>query len=65
MEPQESDDQVYIEVMVAFDSLTVGERGLVPAAWYQARSGYLKPLLRRRWIEEASDGQGGDLSAED
>lgn len=59
-----SNEQVYAEVMVAFDGLAVGDRALVRADWFAARSQYLKPLMRRRWIGD-SDGSGGDLPAED
>lgn len=58
------DEQVYIEVVVAFDGLTVGERSLVPANWFASRRQYLKPLMRRRWVD-GSDGSRGDLSAQD
>jgi len=57
-------EQVYIEVMVAFDGLNVGDRGLVRADWFAGRRQYLKPLLRRRWTGDG-DGPGGNLPAED
>lgn len=60
MDEQEN-EQVYIQVMIAFDGLQVGDTGMVPASWFRARRQYLKPLLTRRW----TDGPSGDLPAED
>lgn len=57
-------DQVYVEVMVAFDGLDVGARAFVRADWFEGRRQYLKPLLRRRQTGDP-DGPGGDLPAED
>jgi len=55
--------QVYIEVVIAFSGLQVGDRGLVPWPWYLRHKQYLKPIIVRRWIEEP-DGQSGDLPAQ-
>lgn len=58
------DEQVYVEVMVAFDGLMVGERALVPARWLADHRQYLKPLVRRRWVDDSS-GSRRNLSAQD
>lgn len=64
MDLDQEDEQVYMEVMIAFSGLQVGDRGMVPRSWFQAHRQYLKPILVRRWIEEP-DGESGDLPTSD
>jgi hypothetical protein len=64
VDPELPEEQVYMEVMIAFSGLQVGDRGLVPRSWFQTHRQYLRPILVRRWIEEP-DGASGDLPAND
>lgn len=55
-EPVES--KVMIEVIIAFDLLTVGEKAVVPFSFWQR----FRPYLKLRGVP---DGPSGDLPTED